>query len=58
MDYALDILKKEVKVRQGVLRDKSWGNHVNGLDENHRTYRQILNSEIYYLRKAIKKLES
>lgn len=57
MDFVIDILNKEIHCRTSVLKDKSWGNHKNGLDENHRTYRQILNSEIYYLKKAIKKLK-
>ena len=58
MNVAIETLQKEIRTRQSVLNDKTWGTQRDELDDNYRTHRQILNSEIYYFRKALKILTS
>ena len=55
---SLKVLQDEIKSSNEVLKDKSWGKHVDGLDERHRTHRQILKSEIFQHRKAFKILSN
>lgn len=56
MKIAIDILSQEISIRRVVLKDKEWGTHIDGLNEENRTHRQILNAELQQLYLAKRKL--